>query len=254
MLGQTKSSWRFFPPSLAQENCSICQGTGWEMVHSEGSATARRCPCVALSRTARLRYQIRIPDRSRHCTLENYHPATLAQMRGLAEAWRFVESFPNAERGLIFVGGSGLGKTHLAVGIVMELAERFQEDSLFADFRSLPDTLWSLGGSGGSGSPAGARLRTVSLLVLDNFGPGMATDNHHVAALRILHARLRARRPTLCTGPGLNGDNTVSVDRLAHTGRSAAQQVQALLMGGFKIVSLEDSQSRHRKPFLSGLF
>jgi len=253
MLGQTKPAWRVFPPMPAQEECSICQGTGWELIPSGGSAAARRCPCVALSRSARLKDRLHIPERFRHCTLENYHPGTFAQTRGLAEAWRFVECFPNVDRGMIFVGAAGSGKTHLAVGILMELAGRFQEDSLFADFRALPGPQWSPCGTAAPGHSAGSRLSTIPLLVLDDFGAATANDNQYRAALNLLHARMRVRRPTLCTGRG-----PVSVDappndrrqrpaRIDGASRCVIGQVQAFILGGFKIVLLGDDDARSRK-------
>ncbi len=252
MLSQTKSTWRVFPPIPAREDCSICQGTGWELMRAGGASTARRCPCVALTRTARLKDQIGIPERYRHCTLENYHPGTLAQTRALAEAWRFVECFPNVDRGLIFVGGSGTGKTHLAVGIVLELAERFYEDSFFTDFRSLPGLHFSLGGTIVGGNPSGSRVRTVSLLALDNFGAGRATDNQYRAALRILHARMRARRPTLCTSPGpvvLDGAESRGPypGTVCSASNCVIDQARAFILGGFKIVLMDGAEGRPQR-------
>ncbi len=250
----TKSTWRVFPPILAREECSICQGTGWELVHSSSPPAARRCPCVALNRTARLKDKMRIPEQYRHCRLEGYHPKTLAQTRALAEAWKFVECFPNVDRGMIFVGGSGSGKTHLAVGILLDLAERFQEDSLFADFRSLPGPPSSGGLIAAHGNPSGSRLRNVLLLVLDDFGAGSSTDIQYQAALQVLHSRMRARKPTLCTGPGPVGANS---DRRLFTkgacgSRSVIHQADAFLLGGFKIVPLGDEEARRKANFFSG--
>ncbi len=238
MLGQTKSAWRPFPPIPARDGCSLCGGTGWELVSSNGSATARRCPCVALTRAARLTDRIRIPERHRECTLESYRPVTVAQTRGLAEAWRFVEHFPDVERGIVLLGGAGTGKTHLAVGVLLELADRFHEDTLFVDFRSMPGLHWSLGGAPVTGDPTGSKMRTVSLLVLDNFGPGHATESQYSAAIHILHARMRGRRPTICTARSLESSDAAT-PHVIH-------QAHALLLGAFKVVALTGEEATVR--------
>ncbi len=248
MLGQAKPLWQVFPPIQAREECSICRGTGWELMTSGGPATARRCPCVALTRTVRLKDRIQIPERYRHCTLESFHPRTLAQTRGLAEAWRFVERFPDGDRGMVFAGEPGAGKTHLAVGILLELAQRFHEDILFVDFRSLPGLHWSPGGLAVHSSSAPAKLKAVSLLVLDAFGEGAATEEQYQAALHVLHGRMRGRKPTLCTTTVLSGFDATETSKASWYVR---HQAHALLLGCFKIVnlSMEDRASDSASSF-----
>jgi DNA replication protein DnaC len=260
MLAQTRSTWRAYPPVAAREDCSICQGTGWELVGSSRPLRARRCGCVALARTIKLKEQIRIPRQYESCTLESYRPRSLSQTHALAEAWKFAERFPGVERGMIFVGGPCVGKTHLAVGIMLELARRFQEDILFVDFRSLPGLSWSFGGNGRNGSVDPARLKTVSLLLLDDFGAGSATPNQYQAAFQIVQARLRARKPTICTSVRLEGLGGGAQAGLETQGKSNGTpcsillQANALLLGGFKIVLMSGEDYRRRNRSASALF
>ena len=257
MLAQTKSTWRSYPPIPAREDCTICQGTGWELMPSSGFSRARRCPCAALTRAVKLKEQIRIPQRYERCTLESYQPRNLSQTHALAEAWKFVERFPQLERGLIFVGGHGVGKTHLVVGIALELVQRFQEDILFVDFQSLPGLRRSLGRPDEGAQAAMFRPRDVSLLILDNMGAGSNCDGHYESALQIIQARMRAKRLTLCTSfgavetaPSQNGPGNPRGAR--RRGLSAElYQMHALLFGGFKILRMTgESYLRNEKsPF-----
>jgi DNA replication protein DnaC len=260
MLAQPKSTWRNYPPVPAREDCSICQGTGWELVSSSGSSRARRCPCVALTRVVKLKEQIRIPQRYEHCTLESYQPRTLSQTHALAEAWKFAERFPQVERGLIFVGGHGVGKTHLAVGIVLELVQRFHEDILYVDFQSLPGLRWSFGHSSADGHCGAIRPREISLLVLDNLGSDFSSADQFQAALQVIQARMRARKTTICTSAGLEdlepSPNAPSktADTRRRAFRPALCQMHALLFGGFKILRMTGEDYREKNAGHFSLF
>jgi DNA replication protein DnaC len=227
---------------------------------SSGSSRARRCPCVALTRAVKLKEQIRIPQRYEHCTLESYQPQTLSQTHALAEAWRFAERFPQIERGLIFVGGHGVGKTHLAVGIALELVQRFQEDILFVDFQSLPGLRWSLGRAAAEGDPGAFRPRDISLLIIDNLGADSSSPNQYQAALQIIQARLRARKTAICTSAGLeeldaaSNARTRTADRIQGRFYSELCQMHALLFGGFKIVRMTGENYRKMEKSHFSLF
>lgn len=238
MLGQTRSALRHFPPVLASSGCSICRGTGWELVTSRGPSAARRCACVALKRALKLKEQIRIPETHEHCTLENFRPYTTSQSHALAEAWAFTEHFPGADRGIIFLGGSKSGKTHLAVGIALELVRRYLDDILFVDFHSLLDISTPAAKGAFGGRCSALRLESVSLLVLDNIGARSASAKQYQTALQLLGSRMRHGRPTICTGSRLerfdNKHDSVAAD--AAVPQTALLQLHALLLGSFRII------------------
>ena len=93
-----------------------------------------------------------------------------------------------------------MGKTHLAVGIVSELLDRFQEDVLFLDFTSLVS--FKLHGSqpGARRDPEIGTYKVVSLLILDDFGSLSPKGESLRVTEDLLEARLNARRATVYTG------------------------------------------------------
>jgi DNA replication protein DnaC len=52
-------------------------------------------------------------------------------------AGRFVEEYPNDKTGLLFIGPTGTGKTHLAVAVIRGLMEMKGVSCLFVDYREL---------------------------------------------------------------------------------------------------------------------
>ncbi len=197
MQAQAKSTWRASPPVVAQEDCTLCQGTGWQLVSTGGRSRARRCPCGFLHRMVLLKERVRIPQRYEHCTLDEYHPATLSQARALSEARRFVERFPHLDRGLFFTGGPGSGKTHLAVAILLELLQRFHDDLLFIDFQSLLDSYRAPRSQGRDTNLK--PLKTASLLVLDDLVFDRTRPEACSLLRELLYARTNAGRVTVFT-------------------------------------------------------
>src|SRR5438093_8131998 len=128
---------------MAKNDCTECQGTGWKPVETDGVRRVARCTCREAERAAQLLAQARIPRRYEHCALENFDirkdkKGSANRSLEAAKLWaeRFVEEYPT-DFGLLFVGPTGVGKTHLAVAVLRELIVSKGIECLFYDFRDL---------------------------------------------------------------------------------------------------------------------
>jgi DNA replication protein DnaC len=123
---------------MALENCTLCRGTGWKMVaRADGAGShAVACDCGMEARAARAMERARIPKRYEHCDFESYQTdladgttytpqqaESLKRAKMMAQA--FVKNYPGGDQaGLLLVGNSGVGKTHLAIASLKELVSR----------------------------------------------------------------------------------------------------------------------------------
>ena len=113
------------------------------VVDDAGKWVSRPCQCQVMQREERRLAAAHIPERYRQCTLDDYdtgfpsaHPS---QGRALLTARAFVKEYPveTAGKGLLFTGSIGVGKTHLAVGVLRRLVKERGVRGLFCDYREL---------------------------------------------------------------------------------------------------------------------
>ena len=124
--------------------CTICGGVGLVRVMSEaGLWVSRACECQELEREERRLAAAHIPERYRQYTLDGYETAFRGADSSLSRthltARKFVEAYPvdTAGKGLLFTGSIGVGKTHLAVGVLRRLVQERGAKGLFCDYREL---------------------------------------------------------------------------------------------------------------------
>lgn len=171
-------------------------------------AAKERAEAEAKEREARLTAWQRkigdagIPERFRDRRLSTYVAATESQRRALVFAQGYADDFDAAVktgRSALFVGLPGTGKTHLAVGIGMEVMERDNRSVLFTTVmravRRVKDT-WSRG-SAESESDAIAALVFPDLLILDEVGVQFGSDTEKLILFDVLNERYERRRPTI---------------------------------------------------------
>lgn len=129
---------------MAKKDCPNCQGTGWKPVESNGIRRMARCECGAAQRAEGLIKQAQIPKRYEHCAFENFDirkdSKTGQTNRSLVAAklysQKLVDEYPT-DFGLLFIGPTGVGKTHLGVSVLRELMLRKGVPCLYYDFLKL---------------------------------------------------------------------------------------------------------------------
>ncbi len=187
-----------------------------------GNTQIETCECQTEQRIVRLLHRASIPARYVHCSLESYDASFPGADRSLAAAFlmarRFVDGYPATTegRGLLLTGSIGVGKTHLAVGILHALIVEKGVHGLFCDYRELLKEIQN------SYNPQVATTEMeilqpvfdAEVLVLDELGAAKPTDWVWDTVALILNTRYNDKRTTLITTNyadqppgGANGSN-----------------------------------------------
>jgi len=205
--------------------CEQCDGTGFTIVEREGREFAEPCPCRrggAARDGDSLLLACRVPPRYEHCTLGNFDPMTPQHRAALERAMYFCTGYPHlgAEEGLglLFTGNNGVGKTHLAVAALRELAATKNVRGQFWDFHELMREIKR------SFDPETKTTEMqvldpvveIDILLLDDLGAWKITDWMNDTLFYILNSRYLARRPTLITTnfQDVSAREAVEADRL----------------------------------------
>ena len=196
-----------------QNECEKCGGTGWRPVEAaeakpgdrRKAPQVARCECRTGAKAQRLLANARIPRRYEHCSLESFHTDTMGANRSLDSArlaaGRFVEEYPVDSTGLLLIGPVGVGKTHLAVGIIRELIQQKGIGCLFYDYRELLKEIQNSYNPSVSATELSI-LRPVfeaEVLVLDELGAIKPTDWVWDTVSHILNTRYNDKRTTIIT-------------------------------------------------------
>ncbi len=189
-------------------DCPRCGGTGFEYEDHEGTPFARPCACRRAVQDSDPLAACRIPPRYAHCTLANFEPdpQNRSQVAALQKALNFCAGFPHKGKaeeglGLLFVGDTGVGKTHLAVGVLKELVADRGAHGQYWDFMALtreikrsydPDIQMTE-------HAVLAPVIEMDLLLLDDLGAWKMSDWMLDTLFYVLNGRYMSKRPTLIT-------------------------------------------------------
>ena len=189
------------------EICPICEGAGLRVVQREGRQFAEDCECRVRERADRRLKQANIPRRYAQCLLESYDTEFPWSNETLEaahfKATKFVQGYPleTNGRGLLLTGSVGVGKTHLAVGILKALISERGATGLFFDYRDLLKQIQH------SYNPQVATTElqilepvfNAEVLVLDELGAIRPTDWVWDTVAHILNTRYNDCRTTIIT-------------------------------------------------------
>lgn len=197
------------------ETCPICGGTGWQTIARGKEREVVRCECRVKDRGERLLAAAHIPPRYEHCELSNFQcDSDDKRLKSVIEArtfaGRFVEEYPVDKTGLLFVGTVGVGKTHLAVGIIKDLIREKGIHCLFCDYRELLKSIQN------SYSPSVQAtemeiLRPVfdaEVLVIDELGAVRSTEWVFDTVNYLLNSRYNDNQTTIITTNFPDGEET----------------------------------------------
>ena len=228
-----------YSSSMAKADCPQCSGTGWRVVENpaeneharrfapanaarSGSAVgepktvwAVPCECTEIDRNSRILERARLPRRYMHCNFESYDtdqydpethgaeaPAfnhSLAQAKLVVQG--FARGFPvGTEHGLLLMGGCGVGKTHLAVAALTEIALR-GHTVLFYDYRELLKEIQDSYNPESNSTEMGVLepVLKAEVLLLDDLGSSKPSPWALETVGHILNTRYNDHRMTILT-------------------------------------------------------
>ena len=188
--------------------CTICGGIGIiEEQTGKGVWVSRPCECQQMQRYHRRLAAAQIPERYRHCSLDSYDTdfggAHTSLGQALMTARKYAEAYPvdTAGNGLLFVGTAGLGKTHLAVGVLQRLVQERGVHGLFCDYRELLKNIQNSYNSSVNTTEL-ELLKPVfdaEVLVLDDLGAQKPNEWVWDTVALILNTRYNNKQSTIIT-------------------------------------------------------
>lgn len=216
---------------MAKPDCPLCEGTGWVVQQHDGFSAADRCECVVQQRLDELEDRAQIPRNYRNASLENFLASDSKTLRDAMVLIRaYANEYPLVRKpGLLLVGPTGTGKTHLAVAALRQLLARGFEGTFF-DYQNLLERIYA-GYSEKLGTSDRAAYQVAletEILLLDDLGAHRINDWVEDTVTSVITQRYNQQKPLIATtnlaDPDLGGlDNKERVtieDRIGPRARS----------------------------------
>jgi DNA replication protein DnaC len=191
------------------------------------------CDCGEGQRAVRQLERARIPRRYEHCDFENFdtglyenesYDPVLAKAwdRSLAQAKLVVEAFARdypaaSEAGILLMGPCGVGKTHLGVAALKQLAQRGHQ-CLFYDYRELLKEIQASYNAENGATEMGVLEPVLGseILLLDDLGASKPSLWALDTLGHILNTRYNEKRVTLLTTNYLDGSAADAAEAVRH--------------------------------------
>ncbi len=160
-----------------------------------------RCDCWYAALASKRLEEARVPPLYKRCDLENFRDYNDTLVRAVSRARAFCEAFPVADKGLLFLGKPGIGKTHLAVATLKRVIRQSNARGLFYTAPELLALIKSTYNPATRSSESDVIRPVVDaqLLVLDDLGSERPTDWVEETMNLIVNTRYNHRRPTIFT-------------------------------------------------------
>ena len=182
-------------------SCPICNDTRWKTVEDDGVESVVRCDCWRQELATRLISEARIPPRFAKADLDNFEHDMDTQRTAWRKAVAFVEAFPVVDRGLLYYGPHGVGKTHLAVGILKACIRTKGARAHFFETRELLRLVRDTYNRSVEETEMEVLepLLESDLLVLDDVGAERTSEWVQETLGLVVNTRYNSRRPTILT-------------------------------------------------------
>lgn len=181
--------------------CEICGGTRWKSVEIDGAERLVRCDCWRTEVVDQLMRDAQIPPRYARAELSTFEGGSNAKMDAFRLAKQFVSAFPVVDRGLLFYGPHGVGKTHLAIGILKEAIRTKGARGFFFETRDLLRMVRDTYNQSVEETEMEVLqpVLDADLLVLDDLGSEKTSEWVQETLGLVVNTRYNRNRPTIFT-------------------------------------------------------
>lgn len=243
-------------PVDATQSCLICGGSGWKDVSSGSDRRVARCDCFQQTQAKHYLAATGIPARYTGCDFSTYQTGgsdSLAAVKMKIETW--ATQYPFDETGLLIVGPSGVGKTHIAVAALKKLITKGFH-CLFCDYRELLKQIQNSYNPSVQATELDV-LRPVfetEVVLLDDLGAVKPSEWVWDTVSIILNTRYNERRTTIITsnfldGPSAAADGTQGPRRAAREetlGDRVGERMRSRLFEMCRLVQVDGRDFRKK--------
>ena len=184
------------------QKCSQCEGSGFVFSQdSLGRMMAKDCECRSIVRKIDLFNTANVPSQYFDSTFENFDVSgdpTLAEAKHAATgAFRHYKN--GTRKGLLFMGGVGVGKTRLVSTMIRAFTLKYEVPCLFQEFSSLLSEIKTGYDKGLSESNVLEKINNIAILVIDELGKGRKSDWEISILDTIISHRYNMQKTTIFT-------------------------------------------------------
>lgn len=159
--------------------CLECEGSGFIFSPDlMDRMIAQECKCRLIIRKIDLFNAANVPSQYFDATFENFNTAgdsTLAEAKHAAK-FSFRNYQKGNRKGLLFMGGVGVGKTRLVSTMIRAFTLKYEIPCLFQEFSNLLSEIKAGYDRGFSESNLLEKINSVDVLVVDELGKGRKSD------------------------------------------------------------------------------
>lgn len=184
------------------QSCELCDGLGYVFTKDDrGREFAVKCECQTLLQQITLFNHARIPGQFYGATLYNFDVNQRPSIKeALQTAKFFIKDYKKGQsKGLLFMGGVGVGKTRLVCSMIREFIFTYNIPCLFREFSDLLREIKSGYDQGRSETALLEEINSTEILVIDELGKGRKSDWEIAKLDDIISARYNMGKTTIFT-------------------------------------------------------